>query len=175
MLLDDKPRKILHPSATRWLSLEQVVNRILDYYKHLIMYFKAAVKIDKIENAQKILQNLNDTNELYLKFLKYILPIANNLNKLFQSEEPKNKEMERLVKVILSNYVKSDYLSSNHISKIHFNDPRNLMQNNDLYLGVEVELKLKSLIETKKIEKSEIHHFKNNCCQFYIESLKIFF
>lgn len=150
------------------------MNRILDYYEHLIIYFKTAVNIDKIDNAKVILQNLNDcTNELYLKFLKYILPIVNNLNKLFQSAEPKlyslNKQMERLVKVILSNCIKPDYLNSNPVSKIQFKDPRNLMANEDLYLGVEVELKFKSLVDTNKIEKSQIHHFKNSCFQFYIE------
>lgn len=30
ILLEDKPKKMLHPSATRWLSLEAVVNRLIE-------------------------------------------------------------------------------------------------------------------------------------------------
>lgn len=38
-LLELKPLKMLHPSATRWLSLESVVKRILERYEALSIYF----------------------------------------------------------------------------------------------------------------------------------------
>ena len=58
-LLEDKPRKLLHPCQTRWLSLEKVVNRILTLYEPLKIYFAMAVNLDQIENASIILNNLN--------------------------------------------------------------------------------------------------------------------
>ena len=38
-LLDEKPKKLLHPCQTRWLSLESVVKRILELYEPLKIYF----------------------------------------------------------------------------------------------------------------------------------------
>lgn len=39
-----KPHKILHPSQTRWLSLEAVVKRTLEQYEALRAFFKDAVE-----------------------------------------------------------------------------------------------------------------------------------
>ncbi|XP_061392997.1 uncharacterized protein LOC133328445 [Musca vetustissima] len=41
-LLDIRPKKMLHPSQTRWLSLESVVIRILELYEPLKIYFPFA-------------------------------------------------------------------------------------------------------------------------------------
>lgn len=75
-------------------------------------------------------------------------------SKLFQSEEPKiytlNKQMLRLVQSLLHNFIKPTYLSATSISNVQFKDPCNFMSNEELYLGVEVEIKLKLLVETKK-------------------------
>ncbi|XP_061389174.1 uncharacterized protein LOC133324344, partial [Musca vetustissima] len=83
-LLDIRPKKMLHPGQTRWLSLESVVVRILELYEPLKIYFSFAANVDKIDTANIIFENLNDTNEIYVSFLKYILAIINNINKMFQ-------------------------------------------------------------------------------------------
>lgn len=38
-----KPNKMLHPSQTRWLSLQMVVSRLLEPFGALILYFRDAV------------------------------------------------------------------------------------------------------------------------------------
>lgn len=50
-LLEIRPKKILHPCQTRWLSLEAVVIRLLDMYESLKIYIFFAVHIDKIDTA----------------------------------------------------------------------------------------------------------------------------
>ncbi|XP_075161555.1 E3 SUMO-protein ligase KIAA1586-like [Haematobia irritans] len=52
-LLEFKPRKILHPAQTRWLSLEMVVNRILDLYEPLKIYFAFTANVDHSKRSPK--------------------------------------------------------------------------------------------------------------------------
>ena len=75
-LLEIKPLKILHPFQPRLLSLEAVVNRLLDLFESLY----------NIVIAKIILDNLNNKTEIYFMFLKYILGIINSINKMFQNE-----------------------------------------------------------------------------------------
>jgi hypothetical protein len=42
-VLETKPHRMLHPSQTRWLSMEAVVKRILEQYEALKFYFIDAV------------------------------------------------------------------------------------------------------------------------------------
>lgn len=104
-LIDYKPVKMLHPSQTRWFSLEAVLLRLLDRYDCLKIYFNFVVNVDNMGKAKPILNALNDPlNELFLSFLSFILPVINNINRLFQSEKPTihilYSKMERLVKTI---------------------------------------------------------------------------
>ena len=70
-----KPHKLLHPSQTRWLSLQAVVCRVLEQYDALILYFTDAAFSERIMATEKILHYLKDpTNKLYLQFLEFILP-----------------------------------------------------------------------------------------------------
>ncbi|XP_058467037.1 uncharacterized protein LOC131439941 [Malaya genurostris] len=72
-LMDLKPLKMLHPAATRWLSLEMVVTRILDRFDSLKIYFSFqdtcvdGKQIQKMKEIQECLEN--PLTELYLNFL----------------------------------------------------------------------------------------------------------
>jgi len=80
VFLDSKPHKLLQPTQTRWLSLHQVVKRVLEQYEALILYFQVE-RFDGISAASEIYENLmNPVNKLYLEYLEYILPIFNDLN-----------------------------------------------------------------------------------------------
>lgn len=70
-----KPNKLLYPGQTRWLSLLSVVNRIIEQFPALKLYFTSAVLEDKIMNAQTVLDTMsNYFNLLYLQFLGFVLP-----------------------------------------------------------------------------------------------------
>lgn len=85
-----KPHKLLHPSQTRWLSLLPVVQRLLEQLPALIVYFQRAVYTDRLLAAESILDKcLEPSTELYLEFLKFVLPYFHDLNKEMQSEHPK--------------------------------------------------------------------------------------
>ncbi|CAK1578832.1 unnamed protein product [Parnassius mnemosyne] len=59
-----KPHKLLHPSQTRWLSLIDVVNRLLEQLPAIKLCFQAAVHVDRLLSAQSILSKaLEPTTE----------------------------------------------------------------------------------------------------------------
>lgn len=67
------PHKILALSATRWLSLEAVVERVLEQWVPLRHYFLLFSFEELKESvASDILNELTDTNMAFLLFLKYI-------------------------------------------------------------------------------------------------------
>ncbi|CAH1365192.1 unnamed protein product [Tenebrio molitor] len=107
--LNMKPAKMLHPSQTRWLSLQAVVNRVLESWDALKLYFTGAVLQDNLRNTQHILEAFNTpVVKLYLLFLSYILDIVNRINIEFQSEQPKIHQLltriKELYRTILRNY-----------------------------------------------------------------------
>ncbi|XP_046802985.1 uncharacterized protein LOC124418983 [Lucilia cuprina] len=168
-LLDIKPKKILHPCQTRWLSLEVVVIRLIELYEPLKIYFAFAVNIDKIDTAQYILDNLNFENKIYLCFLKYILGIINNINKMFQSETTEIQnlydQMQKLLKTVLSNFIKLDLLKNDKFYLLNYKDEQNILDYNEVYLGVYAREELLA----SGLEETEKHKIVHNCINFYVE------
>ena len=76
-----------------FLFMQAVVNRILEQWAALIMYFED-VSTDPDKYTYKNSKALSDglkapQNKLYFLFLSYVLSIINKLNIEFQSETPK--------------------------------------------------------------------------------------
>ncbi|XP_069363479.1 SCAN domain-containing protein 3-like [Maniola hyperantus] len=122
-----KPYKLLHPAQTRWLSLLQVVKRLLEQLPALKLYFQSAVLTDRLLAAQSILDKcLEPTTELYLEFLNFVLPYFNNLNKEMQCESPKlyllYEKVFTTYKTILECFVKPQYLELTEQEKISCHD-----------------------------------------------------
>ncbi|KAJ8958371.1 hypothetical protein NQ314_006432 [Rhamnusium bicolor] len=103
--------KVLLPSVTRWLSVQQCTDRILEKYDVLKAYFRETTFEDPSRTNEEILKHLeNSFTKIYLEFMSYILGILNDFNTLFQSEVPllhKLKlEVIRMLKILYSNYTK---------------------------------------------------------------------
>ncbi|XP_045110002.1 uncharacterized protein LOC123503942 [Portunus trituberculatus] len=87
--LELKPHKILHACQTRWLSLHQAVDRILEQWEALKLYFKNNIAEERLKSVEYILKDLNDPSVfLYLNFLNFILPSFSRLNLMFQRDGP---------------------------------------------------------------------------------------
>lgn len=168
-LLELKPKKMLHPSQTRWLSLEAVVVRILDLFECLKIYFSFACNVDKIDTSIVIYENLNEQNLIYLSFLKYILGVLNNINRIFQSESTEihnlHMQMERLFKTVINNFIKQDVIKSVEIDLIDYNNPINFLKNDQVYLGIYA----KDIISKTKLNHFELNEIIENCVNFYVE------
>lgn len=82
-----KQKKLKKLCATRWLAFYNCISIILDQWLELKTCFVMAAVKEKCESAQ-ILSNMykDDSNLLYLTFLKPILREVTNVNLLFQSD-----------------------------------------------------------------------------------------
>ncbi|XP_037804215.1 uncharacterized protein LOC119598609 [Penaeus monodon] len=82
-----KPHKLLHPCATRWLSLHSAVSRVLEQWQPLKLYFSNIVEEERLIAVEKIHMALKDHYIfIYLNFMNYILPHLDRVNLLFQSK-----------------------------------------------------------------------------------------
>ena len=119
--------KILKLSGTRWLSYEGVCQRLVEHWLPLKHYFLLnEFENKKAESNNSISQNLTEANFIYLLFIVFILKMTNNLNKEFQSEQPKIYKLLPAVKTfiltVLTNFVKRECIDTNNLGSIDFND-----------------------------------------------------
>lgn len=165
-----KPHKMLQPCQTRWLSLGAAIDRVLEQYEPLKLYF-GIESFDGVSGADEIQISLNNpVTKLYLEFLQFVLPIFSNMNTEFQSEAPKihllYSKMSFSFKLLLSFYLKSDYLKITDLKNLQFKNPDNYVQLDKLYLGPKVAV----AIADNKLDQSTLHSFRLNCLNVYIEA-----
>lgn len=97
--------KIIKFCPTRWLSLEKVIERILEQERVLINYFTLyKFENDKDKTISDILEFLsNKKNIILLKFLLENLAEINKYNLIFQSEQPQIHLLNNLMEKFLLN------------------------------------------------------------------------
>ena len=169
-----KPHKLLHPSQTRWLSLQAVVCRVLEQYDALILYFTDAALSERIMAAEKILHDLKDpTNKLYLQFLEFILPFFTDLNKMMQSERPKIHLMYDSVSVvcrtIMDCYIRRDHLQNTAVQDVQYRNPSHFLPLNEIYLGGKVTAAIAQ--NTHGLSRPSLEEFQKRCLNFLVESV----
>jgi len=116
---------LLQQSQKRWLTLEAVVGQVLEQYEALKSYFRFQdFENDTLnhDKAKQIYCQLNNpVNELYSEFLHFILPVIIDLNKEYQSQNPKlfllYSRMESSYKFVLSCYIRTNIINLIEISK----------------------------------------------------------
>jgi hypothetical protein len=179
-LLDIKVLKVLKPSDTRWLSLNDTVQRILQILPALRKYFQD--ELTPLNNAFKLslekahskkeLEYIcdllkNPLTEMYLSFLAYILPIICTFNLQFQSEAPQifnlYDKMHGVCSLICKNYLQEEYVNTN-IKKASF-DFQNVSQFRQVFAGGLVN----AFLERNQTVSSKLKdEFFNNVRNYYI-------
>lgn len=75
MISNTEIHKMLHPSQTRWLSLTAVVDRILEQWERLKLYFDKEWVSLHTKGAESIHSRFYAPSiKLYFYFLKWVLP-----------------------------------------------------------------------------------------------------
>lgn len=168
--------KILLPSQTRWLSLEQCCSRILEQYIPLTEYFKVLCfehEDPSITNNQ-ILETLNNKfTKIYLEFMSYVLNILNNFNTMFQSETPLLYELKSEVEILMINLCRNfiEKKIDKNIFKFDFKNPRNFVPLDKIYLGIAAYESIEAIKCDKNFDKNEITTFFTSCLKFYLKLL----
>ena len=169
-----KPLKILSPAQTRWLSLQECVNRILEQYEALKNYFVLTANDDPSYTNDRTLASLqNHFTQAYLEFLSYQLERLNDFNRLFQSEQPLlhilKHEIEGLVKSIASDFIDLGIVKTTQVKDL---DPSDLTKHVPLqqtYVGIAATSAIHSIKDKAKDE--DINKFFTDCKNFLIESI----
>lgn len=104
---------MLQLSQTRWLSLDDVVKRILEQYDAQMLHFTNAHLNDKVLEAETILNRLRDiSTKLYFQYLNFVLPFFNNLNLEMQSKNIRihslHKKIEYTFRALVDCYRKRE-------------------------------------------------------------------
>lgn len=169
---DEEPLKITQACATRWLSVETAVKRILDQWIELKLHFGITRNTEKCYSAET-LYNLytNPTNEAYLLYIHSVLDQLQGLVKIFQSNNiDPSKLLNDLITAIES------------LGKKVLNPTRNInvfeIQNLEdflvphPYLGFKVESKLSEIRETNRFSTQDEEQFRDKCVKFTVELIK---
>ncbi len=165
--------KMLHPSQTRWLSLSAVVERVLEQWGALQLYFNEKWLQEKLPGAESIFMGLNDPfMKLYYLFLKWALPKFTKVNRYFQSSQvvitDVHEGMQELYKDFLSSYMKRHYIHSRPLSAINPEDDTQFLMKQQMYLGVyAMEEQNNPLIQARKDLLDYFHH---KCQLFLIQA-----
>ena len=134
-----EPQKILKPCQTRWLSVAQCGNRILDQWNSLELFFVPEAAETKSPTAERILNALRSKYlKATLEFTDYVLGDLTGLNKLFQSDKLKLHrlllEVERVIRMFSHNFMMKPnrYIE---FAKINVDDESKWMSINEVYPG----------------------------------------
>lgn len=135
--------KLLHPTQTRSLSLKAVVERLIEQWNALKLFFDGQHLIQRVKGAEEIYKQLhNQSNKLFLIFLNWVLPIITQANLFFQSSKVVVSElhdvMSNLYKTLLQSYMRDQYVLSTSLSKKDPEDESKFKPFNSMYLGSDI-------------------------------------
>ncbi|XP_066589562.1 zinc finger BED domain-containing protein 5-like [Prorops nasuta] len=127
ILLDAEVHKMLYSAQTRWLLLKAVVDRILEQWEPLQMYFTQWWEEQHLPAAEIIYSSITHPfMKCYYLFLEWVLPKFTKFNLLFQSEKViiplLYNQAAALFKDILICYMDNSYVFSTNVKDI---DPDN--------------------------------------------------
>ena len=169
-----KPHKLLGIGQTRWLSLESCVSRVLEQWDALRLYFTGVVaeKKDPYYTTDSILDGLsNKYLKAQLEFLSMQLHRLNEFNTLLQSEDPVlhllRDELHKLLKNILSGFVKMDVVRTCDPFTLPIDNPEYNVDDDQIYLGI---LATATLSECADLQA--VRTVKKACREFMVELVK---
>ncbi|XP_063217307.1 uncharacterized protein LOC134528039 isoform X2 [Bacillus rossius redtenbacheri] len=167
--LDMEPLKMLHPSQTRWLSLVAVVQRILEQWDALKLYFTDCWLSQRLLSAENIFNALHDPFlKLYFMFLSWVLPKFTKFNEFFQTKNvvitELHTQLRDLYTDILLSFMKRDYVMKTPLEEVDPALEKYHLPDTEMYLGVKV---LQHIDKPEITSKPDIRcHFFHRCRTF---------
>ncbi|XP_047505901.1 uncharacterized protein LOC125050238 [Pieris napi] len=168
---DTNIHKILRPAQTRWLSLSSVVNRIMEQWDALRLYYDD--KWLEEQDCQDIHNLLNDPIiKAYFYFLCWMLPKFTRVNVFFQSEDPviieAHNKMTELYRELLSLFITPNYIKNTPLDAIDPTNSQHYIHLKDIYLGLGVANQVAVLELHAHTE--EVTVMKQKCLNFIVKA-----
>lgn len=125
VFFDIPEQQFLKPGQTRWLSMKLCVDRIIEQYEPLKLYFTGAAVEDPTHTNDTILKSLNNKFTLaYLEFMAFNLGRFVSFNTLFQSDIPLlymlKSEVNTLLISLLSDFMEITFVRQMKHTTFHF-------------------------------------------------------
>lgn len=173
-------RKILSPSHTRWLSVKECVDRVLEQYIPVKAYLTKLCDSgqDPSHTTQSMLAAMeNCFTKAYLEFMSYVLEILNDFNKLFQSEIPLlhalKPQVQKMLKDICSNFLTIDYIKGTPILELNHKNRKYFETMDNIYIGMSATETLNEIKQMPNVRNIHIREFYDTILNFYIELVSV--
>ena len=166
---NSKQYRMLRFSSLRWLSFGSCVERIFNQCAALKLYFDGQYLVDRLQASEFLHEQFsNPFTKLYFAFLKYVIPVVNKMNTIFQSQTSSvhtfYSDCISAYKALLICFIKSA-LVKRDVTALEPSNSINYLPLSQVYLGVEVA-KLLVLQEYTALNKDDLQHFFQRCQQF---------
>ena len=163
-----EPHKILMPCQTRWLSISQCVNRIIEQWPALELYFTGEALEKRSPQAERIVGALKSPYiKATLEFSSYVLGDLVGLNTLFQSDGFKLHrllpEVERVIRMYCQNFMVN---APGHVSNIDVDDASKWLATEKIYPGILASETVKSM------KPHERESFLTRCREWFRVAVK---
>ena len=164
--------RMLRFYSIRWLSFGSCVERIFNQWAALKLYFNGQHLVDRLQASEFLYEQFsNPFTKLYFAFLKYVIPVVNKMNTIFQSQSPSvhtfYSDCISAYKALLSCFVKPSLVKGD-VTALDPSNSINHVPLSQIYLGVEVA-KILVLQEYTALNKGDLQHFFQRCQNFYVE------
>lgn len=161
--------KILYPFQTRWLSLASVVDRLLEQWDALKLFFTNKWLADKLLSTELIYNQLIDPfTKGYFYFLQWILPKFTTLNQYFQTENvvlnTLHNKMEITYKDILLTYMPRDYVLKTPLANLDPMCQSQIKNQSEIYFGVKIMNYI--TLDSIKVRPDLLKEFYSKCVDF---------
>lgn len=166
--------KILQLCSTRWLSMLDCVNRILNQYDALLSYFQSSDDSDRLVTVDRISIKLQDPiTKCYFLFLQAVLPNFTQFNKIFQSNSPMLPDLYfkycQLLKSLMGYFIRPDLLVSIHndaLIRFDHTNSANFKSTDGIFIGYQTKENLSTVDDL-----SAVHQFMVQVTTFYTRAV----
>ena len=170
--------KVLKHGATRWLSLQTCVIRLLEQWEPLKRYFEEEMSCSKKSSSHDRLKRINrffqdSTAKLYSLFLSEVLPVFTKQNLLLQTNSPQLHRLHSILHEaftdLFTRYVKPRAITKcSSIYELDHANRDNQLSRSDLIIGQKTRKYLEELKENEKITShQETDFFYGNFVFYY--------
>lgn len=168
--------QFLKAGQTRWLSMKMCVERIIEQYDVLKLFFHGTAIEDPTHTHDNILKSLNNKFTLaYLEFMAFNLGRLVSFNTLFQSEIPVlymlKGELTTLLASLLSYFMELSFVRETCPMHIDVNDKEHYVPLNQVYIGLQATDTISGIAGDILRDHPDIQLFYTHCRNFLIENV----
>lgn len=169
--------QMLRAGQTRWLSMKMCVDRLLEQYEALKLYFRGVALEDPSHTNDAIVKSLNNVfTQAYLEFMSYNLSRLTSFNTLFQSEIPLlhelKSEVTKLISGLTGDFMNLSYVRQTDPLKIDVSLEGHHVPLDKVYTGIKATCTIQSVVGELGSDHPDVKLFRMHCKGFLVECVK---